>query len=86
MNANASAGEKLELMRKIASELAEHFDAVQILASHRDGNGNTQLIKYGEGNWYARQGMAHDFINAEQAQETAIQIAERIHPDGEDDE
>lgn len=67
------------------AQLGEHFDAVQILASLNDAGGSI-CYKRGAGNWYARQGMAHEFINADIAQGAARQIAEHIHQQPEDDE
>lgn len=55
------------------ADLTEHFDAVQILATYTDQDG-THCVKRGSGNWYARQGMAHEFIGSDQAQEIARQI------------
>lgn len=51
---------------KHAAQLAEHFDATVILASRLLPDGSTQLYVAGQGNWYARMGMAQDFVdNAE---------------------
>ena len=70
------AGKILELA---AARLGEHFDAVQILASWNE-DGTTKCSKRGVGNWYARQGMAHEFINDDIAQSQAAQIAEQLEP------
>ena len=55
----------MELVEATAAKLGEHFDAVQIMVSWlswpADGGG-TNLINRGCGNWYARQGMAHELI------------------------
>lgn len=40
----------------------------------------TNCMKRGAGLWHARQGMAHEFINEDMAQEQAVQIASRINP------
>jgi len=68
-----------QMIEAIASQLSEHFDAVQILISFPcdggDGGGTaTQGLCAGRGNWYARQGMAHEFINRDQAREIAYAI------------
>lgn len=76
--------EKTELIRKAAQDLGEHFDSVQILASSCDHEG-TDIFKIGIGNWYARQGMAHAFINEAKAVEAASFIGEAIHPSDGDD-
>ncbi len=81
-----SREELIALLEQTAAKLGEHFDAVQILVSWNE-NGTTSLAKRGTGNWYARQGMAHEFITSDIAQDTAVQIAERLNPprdDGED--
>jgi hypothetical protein len=52
------------------SALLEHFDAVQILASRSDHEGTHDVMR-GGGNWYACQGMAHDFITRDRAQSEA---------------
>lgn len=74
-----------KLAEKSAESLGEHFDAVQILVSWNEG-GRSMCVRRGAGNWYARQGMAHEFINADIAQDAAIQIAEKLNPpdDGDD--
>jgi hypothetical protein len=64
-------------VEKIAKELAEHFDAVQILASHTEAQG-TLCIKRGCGNWYARQGMAQEFIQAQNAEVNAEFIGTKL--------
>lgn len=79
--------EAFEMIDRAAAALAEHFEAVEILASVRlDGdNAGTRSVYGGRGNWFARQGMAHDFISREQANEVSDQIAKKINPDeGED--
>lgn len=75
-----------QLLRECAERLGEHFDAVQILVSWNE-EGLSKMRKMGAGNWYARQGMAHEFINADIAQENAHQIAEKLSPpDSEGDD
>lgn len=68
-----NAAEAEEILERFAAMLGEHFDAVQILASWND-EGLSYCAKRGTGNWYARQGMAHEFINADIAQENARQL------------
>lgn len=76
-----------KMLDDAASRIGEHVDAVQILVSWTEG-GITYAAKRGIGDWYARQGLAHEFINADIAVENAQQLA-RIMPrpeggDGED--
>lgn len=42
-------------------------DSVQVLLSRHSHKEGTEVIKIGRGNWYARQGMAKEFIDADQA-------------------
>ena len=68
-----------QMIEAIASQLSEHFEAVQILASFPCDGGNstgtaTQGVFSGRGNWYARQGMAHEFIERDKAREIAVAI------------
>lgn len=70
------------LLEITAAQLGEHFSAVQILVSWPAGEGQgTACAKRGVGDWYARQGMAHDFIQSYQARESAAEIALAIKPD-----
>lgn len=73
------------LLRSCVERLGEQFEAVQILVSWNE-DGLSKMRKMGAGNWYARQGMAHEFINSDIAQENAHQIAEKLNPpdEGED--
>lgn len=52
---------------------------IQVLATWNH-SGKTCSINTGIGNWYARQGLAHEFINADIAQEHAMQLASKINP------
>lgn len=74
-----SREEEQKLVEIAASNLGEQFDSVQILVSIVEG-GKTRKIQKGVGNWYARQGMAHEFINMDIAEDAAILIAERLSP------
>lgn len=78
-------GEAERICEEFAAKLGEHFDHVQIMATWTE-EGGTMGTYRGAGNWYARQGMAHEFINQDIAQDTAAAIARRINPpdDGED--
>lgn len=67
------------ILRECTEKLGEHFEAVQILVSWNE-DGLSKMRKMGAGNWYARQGMAHEFINADIAQENAHQIAAKLTP------
>lgn len=69
-----------ELLARTAAQLGEHFSAVQILATRPIDGGGTSFTKWGCGDWYARQGMAHAFIQSDQADELSRQIASKIDP------
>lgn len=68
-----NAQEAEQLLESAAAKLMEHFGAVQIFASWTE-EGYTKCSKRGGGDWYARQGMAHEFINQDQAQLQAYEI------------
>lgn len=54
----------LELVRKAAEQLSEHFDSVQILATrHESGKEDGTInVNYGIGNWFARYGQAYEWL------------------------
>lgn len=75
--------QKNEVLERHVRELAEIFDSVQILASTLNSDTTTSCHKRGSGNWYARQGMAHEFIQLSIAEDAAVKIAEKL--DGEEE-
>ncbi len=66
--------DKQKILKRHCDELAEYFDAVQILATGLDEENKTESVYYGSGNYFARSGMCHDFIG----QELAVQIANKL--------
>lgn len=58
--------EQIKLVEKAAADLGEHFDAVEIFVSNSDGDGS-RCIKRGAGNFYARVGMAREFLQEDEA-------------------
>jgi hypothetical protein len=64
--------------------LREHFDAVQILSTWTE-NGICYSRYYGSGNWYARTGLAHEFLEQDQAQTLGKEISEQLPQPPEDD-
>ncbi len=74
-----SPQEGKKLLIDYSAKLSEHFDAVQIMVSY-PWEGGTQPLYAGSGNWFARQGMAHDFIQLEEAEQIAREIGK---PPGE---
>jgi hypothetical protein len=71
-------------LEEMAAKIGEHFGAVQIMVSWLDDKGRTSGCKKGVGDWYARQGMAHEFINEDVAFENARQIAQKLEPPPDD--
>lgn len=84
MNTGLTPQEQVAIVRQHVTALSEFFDTVQILASNTTDIG-TEHVFIGSGNWFARQGMAHDFINRDRAQTEAHELAGAIRPpdDGE---
>lgn len=62
-----------DLITSATEKLGEHFDAIQILASMSEEDG-TRTFFHGAGNWYARRGMAQEFVNVDQARTLAAEI------------
>lgn len=56
-----------KLVQETAAKLGEHFDAVQILASFNEEAESNGLF-HGTGNWYARIGMAREFVLFDEGQ------------------
>ena len=71
------------LLNEVVTELGNHFDHVQVMVSWNEES-TTRSIMRGAGNWYARQGMAHDFIQKDIAQENAHQLAAKLARDEEE--
>ena len=72
-------------LMKVAFDLGEHFEHVQIMASW-NADGLTHTLHKGCGNWYARQGMAHHFINQDIAQDNAHELADLLREPPEESE
>lgn len=69
-----TAAEQAEV-EKVARRLCEDWECVQILVSRVEPGGTGRYF-FGVGNWYARQGMAHDFVKTEETRS----ICEAINP------
>lgn len=83
MNTEQVKDEIQRLILEITEQLPDA--SVQVLCSWPNC-GNTASVQTGVGNWYARQGMAHEFINVDIAQENANQIANAIKPSSDNGE
>ncbi len=70
--------ESMNLLDKHAAQLAEHFDSVQILVTVVE-DGGTDYFAKGKGDWYARRGMCHQFIDMDQAEANSNALAEKIN-------
>jgi hypothetical protein len=68
-----------KMLERIAAQLGEHFEAVQILVSWNE-EGMSMCSKRGAGNWYARIGMAREFLVCDQAQTNANEIKQILPP------
>lgn len=77
--------EKEKLVDDHVAKLMEHFDAVQILVSGVMYNG-TESVFRGGGNWFARQGMAQEFITRDHAETNAHKIKQVLPQPPPDDE
>lgn len=52
-----------KLVDKFASEMAEHFDSVQVFVTlHEGGEENTSSYETGRGNFYARLGQIKEWV------------------------
>lgn len=80
----------IEELNKALLNLGEHFDCIQILGTYMGDDGNTYRVTRGVGNWYARQGIAREFLQMDAAQTTAYELAKVIQipdpSDGDGDE
>lgn len=79
MNNELTPAEQKNIVRQHVTALSEFFDSVQIFVSNSSDIG-TESVYLGSGNWFARQGMAHDFIHKDQAQTEAIELSAVINP------
>lgn len=64
-----------QILDQFLPKLMEHCDCVQVLVSFPSETGGTAHNFQGAGNWFARQGMAREFVNMDQAQTFATEIA-----------
>lgn len=64
-------------LEQLGARLAEDWECVQILVSRTEPDGTGRYF-FGVGNWFARQGMAHDFIGSEEARVNANEISKAL--------
>jgi len=72
--------EGYKILQAAVARVSEHFDSVNISGTWVEGN-TTRFQSCGSGNFYARVGMAHQFIESARAEENAQQIAQRLNDD-----
>ena len=58
-----------------AKSLLEYFDSVEIMCSKTNASMGTGLLTRGRGDWFARQGMAHEFIKRDDAEAIGMAVA-----------
>lgn len=76
----------IKVVDKAVCDLREFFPDVQVLVSWvEESDGCTRDLFRGKGNWYARAGMANEFLNRDQGQVAAKEIADRLKPPEDDD-
>lgn len=75
--------ERTQFIDDVAARLFEQFDSVQILVTF-DEDGYTKSCFRGCGNFYARQGMAREFIQIDQARNQAKEIALELNGGNDD--
>ena len=69
---------------KALRALGEHFDALSVIGTFVDDDGQTHCLSRGVGNWYARVGACQEFLDKDQAQMTAEAIGEVMMEEEED--
>lgn len=53
-----------EMLRKVAEQLGEHFDAVHVFATRHEGDDKGAVfVHHGVGNYFARYGMMREWVN-----------------------
>lgn len=75
------------LLTKVVQDLGEHFDSVQIIATHYEGEtGTTRPFTSGIGNWYARHASAEEFVRKGHVELLADEIAAKGNPPDDSEE
>jgi hypothetical protein len=69
------------VLDKVAAQLSEHFDAVQIMVTWLGPDGGTLMESRGRGNWFARMGMAQEMVTNSASQNSALHLKEVVRPD-----
>lgn len=61
-------------LERTISNLSEHFDSVQIVATRLRPDGQTEWHGRGSGNWFSRKAACMEFVERDQAQTIARSI------------
>lgn len=69
------------LIDKALDTLGEHFEAIQIIATDSDGGGSLYVAR-GRGNFYARKGAVHQWLENDRHDDAAQYVKDAIR--GED--
>ncbi len=77
-----SREDQIKLVEYHVRQLNEHFEAVQIMVCGLRDDGGTEQIFSGRGLWHARTGLAHEFLQRDDARNRAD---ETVKPDDDDD-
>jgi len=72
---NADAEKDLEMLRKSAEALGEHWDSVQIFCTRHESGAKdgTVNVKYGLGNWFSRYGQIREWLIASE-EDTRVSV------------
>jgi hypothetical protein len=77
--------EASEILQRHVSNMSEHFDAIQVLVTWFEGDGVTRALSKGSGNYYARVGMAKEFVVREDAAQLCKLLGEKDDDNGNED-
>ena len=74
--------QRQQVVEECIARLMEFGEAAQIMLTWCDAEtGGTYDIFQGRGNWYARTGMAHDFLNQDRARTNAHEMPKPPTPE-----
>lgn len=83
MNADELKRQEVDAMAmRAADQISEHADCVLILVSVKEGDSYVMMDR-GRGNFWARTGMAQEFLDRAAAQITANELGQVISPPDE---
>lgn len=71
-----------QILKGVVHLLGEHFEAAQLMVTWREGEDTSRLYS-GTGNWYARMGLAQEFISNDKSCDLAHELGQTIKEDEE---